>query len=291
MHLTESTHAGSGRTASKPFEAASYVDSKLASMSADDLFTETQEIHIGIPIILILGPPGCGKGTLSKRLAADYNLYHFSVGDWLRAQTPPPIVGVPEHINKYVHAGEVVPTDVLTVHYSSEDNIPPPLLLYNCGKRDVSTPSEMWLRALPAMRTEFERIAQSTGSNRPTAILLDNFPKTITHARAAAEVFGAGFPALAISIACSEEVARSRFLSRGRGSDDAGVFGRRYARSARETPAVVSFYQRTSSVVEVDAAREAEAVYGHLATRLAGSQTWMEITDEEDSDEGEVLLF
>ncbi|KAK5120251.1 hypothetical protein LTR85_006457 [Meristemomyces frigidus] len=265
MHLTAkqpSLSGGRTATATIVFEASTRDEGTLSFTSAEDIFAEAQESCIGIPIILILGPPGCGKGTLSKRLAADYNLHHFSTGDWLRAQMLPPIAGVPDHINK------------------CEEDIPPPLLLYNCSKRGVSTPSEMWLRALPALRDEFERVSKSTGSDRPTAILLDNFPKTITHARAAAEVFGAGFPSLAISITCSEEAARSRFVGRGRGSDDDGVFGRRYARSARETPPVLSYYGAMSSVVEIDAVGDAEEVYDDLVKALDGSPAWTEIIEQ-----------
>ena len=35
---------------------------------------------------LILGPPGGGKGTLSKRLVRDFGFCHFSAGDALRAE-------------------------------------------------------------------------------------------------------------------------------------------------------------------------------------------------------------
>ena len=35
---------------------------------------------------LILGPPGGGKGTLSKRLVRDFGFTHFSAGDALRAE-------------------------------------------------------------------------------------------------------------------------------------------------------------------------------------------------------------
>ncbi len=38
-----------------------------------------------ITIIFILGAPGAGKGTLSKRFGQAQQYYHLSVGDYLRA--------------------------------------------------------------------------------------------------------------------------------------------------------------------------------------------------------------
>merc|ERR1712107_247124 len=34
----------------------------------------------------IMGPPGGGKGTLSKKLIKDFEFHHISTGDMLRAQ-------------------------------------------------------------------------------------------------------------------------------------------------------------------------------------------------------------
>lgn len=34
--------------------------------------------------IIILGPPGTGKGTVAKKLSKEYNLKHISTGDIIR---------------------------------------------------------------------------------------------------------------------------------------------------------------------------------------------------------------
>ena len=63
-------------------------------------------------IILLLGPPGSGKGTQAKMLEEKYNLMHLSTGDLLRsavrAQTE-----LGNSAKSYMDKGALVPDDVI----------------------------------------------------------------------------------------------------------------------------------------------------------------------------------
>ena len=62
--------------------------------------------------IAVLGPPGCGKGTQSKLLAAHFGLKHFSLGEMLRTE-----VGRGTELGKqtavYLKAGKLVPEPIV----------------------------------------------------------------------------------------------------------------------------------------------------------------------------------
>ena len=68
--------------------------------------------------IAVLGPPGCGKGTQSKLLAAHFGLKHFSLGEMLRME-----LGKETDLGKrteaYLKAGKLVPEPIVLDLFAS----------------------------------------------------------------------------------------------------------------------------------------------------------------------------
>ena len=62
--------------------------------------------------VLLLGPPGAGKGTQADRIAARFGLVHLATGDLLRANVAD---GTPlgEVAQAYLDSGELVPDEVV----------------------------------------------------------------------------------------------------------------------------------------------------------------------------------
>ena len=62
--------------------------------------------------LLIMGPPGAGKGTQAKILAEKYNLLHLSTGDILRHEiNKKTAIGL--EAQSYMNRGNLVPDNVL----------------------------------------------------------------------------------------------------------------------------------------------------------------------------------
>lgn len=61
--------------------------------------------------ILLFGPPGCGKGTQSKKLVEKRGYIHVSSGDLFRALDPQSSLG--QLVAKYIQSGDLMPDDVV----------------------------------------------------------------------------------------------------------------------------------------------------------------------------------
>jgi adenylate kinase len=62
--------------------------------------------------LILLGPPGAGKGTQAERLQADFKLAHVSTGDMLRKQVADG-TGLGVQAKGYMDKGELVPDEVI----------------------------------------------------------------------------------------------------------------------------------------------------------------------------------
>lgn len=62
--------------------------------------------------LVLLGPPGSGKGTLAKRLSSELNIPHISTGDILREEAK---LGTPlgKRVKLFMEKGELVPDKVI----------------------------------------------------------------------------------------------------------------------------------------------------------------------------------
>ncbi len=62
--------------------------------------------------VIVLGPPGAGKGTQAKRIAAAFELLHISTGDLLRDEVAKGS-GLGVEAKGYMNRGELVPDELV----------------------------------------------------------------------------------------------------------------------------------------------------------------------------------
>ncbi|MFA5062354.1 MAG: nucleoside monophosphate kinase [Patescibacteria group bacterium] len=66
-------------------------------------------------VIIMIGPPGSGKGTQAKKIAEKYNYEHISTGDLLRSLYKSPEISLKEKniLDEVLKEGELAPDDLI----------------------------------------------------------------------------------------------------------------------------------------------------------------------------------
>lgn len=185
--------------------------------------------------LILLSPPGAGKGTHARRLSAATGIAHISSGDVLRAEIARG-TDLGRLLERYTARGDLVPDDLIF---------------------DILTPV-------------VTAAARDTGG-----YLLDGFPRTMPQALRAARIgiqLDLVSDA-AVYLTAADEVLAQRLLARaqreGRADDAPEVIRHRLAVFARETQPLVDYYRGRGILLELDASRPETDVHADLLRRLA----------------------
>lgn len=185
--------------------------------------------------LILLSPPGAGKGTHARRLSAATGIAHISSGDVLRAEIARG-TDLGRLLERYTARGDLVPDDLIF---------------------DILTPV-------------VTAAARDTGG-----YLLDGFPRTMPQALRAARIgiqLDLVSDA-AVYLTAADEVLAQRLLARaqreGRADDAPEVIRHRLAVFARETQPLVDYYRGRGILLELDANRPETDVHADLLRRLA----------------------
>ena len=180
--------------------------------------------------VIMLSPPGGGKGTHSKWLTQQTGAAHISSGDLLRAEVARGS-DLGRQVAEYTARGDLVPDELI------------------------------FTILVPAVIAA----ARDTGG-----YVLDGFPRTMPQALRAAEwgtEFSLTSQAV-IYLTAPEEELVSRLLDRarrdGRADDTLGVIRHRLAVFARETAPLVDYYRGRGILVELSTDRPEEEVRADL---------------------------
>ncbi|HEY6789566.1 MAG TPA: adenylate kinase [Trebonia sp.] len=182
--------------------------------------------------VLMLAPPGAGKGTQGERIAARYKVPHISSGDIFRAEVASDSA-LGKQLRSYVDAGDLVPDDLV----------------------------------IEMMTDRIIEAAHNEGG-----YVLDGFPRTLPQAEVTADVARkAGVTAqVALYLEAPSEVLIARLTSRGenRSDDSEEVARHRLEVYAKSTQPLIDYYTGRGIVVRVDAARSIDEVSEQIFAAL-----------------------
>jgi adenylate kinase len=182
--------------------------------------------------VILLGPPGVGKGTQGERIAARYGVPHISSGDVFREEAAQD-TGLGSRVRGYLDAGDLVPDDLV----------------------------------LEMVRDRIAELQRAGGD-----YILDGFPRTIPQAEAAAKMGrSAGLSAQAVLyLDAPAEVLLARMAARGenRSDDSVAVARHRLEVYTESTKPLLDYYAGRGLVITINGAAPVDAVSEEIYAAL-----------------------
>ena len=180
--------------------------------------------------IILIGPPGAGKGTQCQKLVELLRIPHLSTGEMLRSAVR---AGTPEGLKaaRFMTSGQLVPDDIIV---------------------------GMVTRRLESADCRDGYLLDGFPRTLPQAETLDDLLE-----RRAMSVDGV------IELAVPRDELVRRMLARGREDDDPGVFARRIESFELQTAPLLDYYARQGKLASIDGLGSAEETFERVRRAVA----------------------
>jgi adenylate kinase len=211
--------------------------------------------------LILLGPPGAGKGTQAERLQADFGLAHISTGDMLRAQVAQG-TKLGREARKYMSAGELVPDDVILG-----------MIEQRIGEQDAR--EGFLLDGFPRNTSQADALEATLAQSgrHLTGVLLIDVPDEVIVRRLAGRrvclknghVYHVEFDPPKRADVCDQD--GSRLIQRD--DDKEETIRRRLEVYGRQTTPLIDYYEKAGLLRRFDGQRPPEEVHDHIRATVA----------------------
>jgi adenylate kinase len=212
--------------------------------------------------LILLGPPGAGKGTQAERLRDDFALPHISTGDILRAQVADETeLGM--EAQRFMDAGDLVPDEVIVGMITER-------------VADGDARDGFLLDGFPRNEAQADALGEALGGldRRLTAALLIDVPDDELVRRLAgrrvcvknpSHIYHVDFDPPKHEHVCDQDGAR--LIQRD--DDREETIRRRLEVYHSQTEPLIAYYDRAGLLRRFDGRRSADEVHAHVRATVA----------------------
>ena len=212
--------------------------------------------------LILLGPPGAGKGTQAEQLVEDFGLPHISTGDMLRAQVAEG-TELGRRAKSYMDAGELVPDEVIVG-----------MIVERIGLPDAA--DGFLLDGFPRNQQQAEALDEALKllDRQLTAALLVEVPDDEVVRRLAgrrvcvknpSHIYHVEFDPPKHEDVCDQD--GSRLIQRD--DDREETIRRRLEVYHAQTEPLIGFYDRAGLLRRIDGRRSPDEVHAHMRATVA----------------------